>query len=165
MWNRTSCAQVHELSPNDFDDKSEGTLFPWLHIYNAHLASERFQHSVCRGSLMTSNIMLLALLVQHSLVHWYLQCGTIHQVPKWLSWHKAIVLITRSAHCFHDYIYVTLILVLWDLRTLCVVHHLWPLILRAPLRLLSTLFFIGTSNVEPCNMCQSAWVAKKSLWW
>ena len=78
----------------------------------AHLASVRFEHSVCRGSLMTTNITLLALLVEHSLVHWYQQCGTVHHVPKCMSCHKAIVVITGRAHCFHDYIYITLILLL-----------------------------------------------------
>ena len=37
---------------------------------------------------------------------------TVHHVPKCMSCHKAIVLITGSAHCFHDYIYITLILLL-----------------------------------------------------
>ena len=31
-----------------------------MHIYYTHLASARFEHSVCRGSLMTTCIMLLA---------------------------------------------------------------------------------------------------------
>ena len=34
------------------------------------------------------------------------------QVPKCMSCHKAIVVITGRAHCFHDYIYITLILLL-----------------------------------------------------
>ena len=38
---------------------------------------------------------------------------------------KAIVVITRRAHCFHDKIYIMLIMLLWDLSTLCVVDHLW----------------------------------------
>ena len=33
-------------------------------------------------------------------------------VPKCMSCHKAIVVITGRAHCFHDYIYITLILLL-----------------------------------------------------
>ena len=74
------------------------------HIYYAHLASVRFEHSVCRGSLMTTYITLLALLVERSLVHWYQQCVTVHHVPKCMSCHKAIVVITGGAHCFHDYI-------------------------------------------------------------
>ena len=53
MMNRTSCAQVHELPQSHCGDNQEGTLFSWLHVYYAHLASVRFEHFVCRGSLMT----------------------------------------------------------------------------------------------------------------
>ena len=76
------------------------------YIYYAHLASVGFEHSLCRGSLMTTYITLLALLVEHSLVHWYQQCVTVHHVPKCMSCHKAIVVITGRAHCFHDYIII-----------------------------------------------------------
>ena len=48
----------------------------------------------------------------------------MYHVPKCMSCHKAIVVITGRAHCFHDYIYITLILLLRDLSTLCVVDHL-----------------------------------------
>ena len=37
---------------------------------------------------------------------------SVHHVPKCMSRHKAIVVITGRAHCFHDYIYITLILLL-----------------------------------------------------
>ena len=60
-----------------------------------------------------------------------------------MSWQKVIVVLTVKVHCFHDYIYVMPILLLWDLSTLCVVDHLWSLILRFLLNLLSTLWFIG----------------------
>ena len=56
----------------------------------------------------------------HSLVHWYQQCATVHHVSKRMSCHKVIVVITRRAHCFHDCIYITHILILQDLSTLCV---------------------------------------------
>ena len=46
-----------------------------------------------------------------------------------MSCHKVIVVITGRAHCFHDLIYIMLILFLWDLSTLYVIDHLWPLIL------------------------------------
>ena len=36
----------------------------------------------------------------------------VHHVPKCMSCHKAIMVITGRAHCFHDYIYITLILLL-----------------------------------------------------
>ena len=43
------------------------------------------------------------------------------------SQHKAIAVITGRVHCFDDNIYIMLIVLLWDLSTLCVVDHLWPL--------------------------------------
>ena len=52
MCNCTSCTQVHELQQNHCGDIWEGTLFSWLHVYYAHLAFVRFEHSVCRGSLV-----------------------------------------------------------------------------------------------------------------
>ena len=37
----------------------------------------------------------------------YSSCAqTIHHLPKCMSCHKAIVVITGRAHCFHDYIYI-----------------------------------------------------------
>ena len=33
-----------------------------------------------------------------------------HMMPKCMSCHKAIVVITGRAHCFHDFIYITLVL-------------------------------------------------------
>ena len=30
----------------------------------------------------------------------------LHHVPKCMSCHKAIVVITGRAHCFHDYVYI-----------------------------------------------------------
>ena len=32
--------------------------------------------------------------------------GTVHHVPKGMSCHKAFVVVTRKAHCFHDNIYI-----------------------------------------------------------
>ena len=71
VCNCSSCAQVYELPQSHCGDNREGTLFSWLHIYYAHLDSVRFEPSVCRGSLMTTYIMLIAQLVEHSLIHWY----------------------------------------------------------------------------------------------
>ena len=58
-----------------------------------------------------------------SLVNWYHRCITIHYVSKLMNCRKAIVVVTGSGQCFHDYIYITLIFLL------CVMDHLWPLIL------------------------------------
>ena len=60
MCNRTSCAQVHELTQSHCSDKREDTLFSWLHIYYAHLAFASSEHSVCRGSVNTTYITLIA---------------------------------------------------------------------------------------------------------
>ena len=37
---------------------------------------------------------------------------TVHHVPKCMSCHKGIVVITERAHCFHDYIYIKPVLLL-----------------------------------------------------
>ena len=76
-----------------------------MYLY-AHLGSVRFEHSECRGLLMTTYITLIALLVEHSLVHWYQQCVTVRHVPKCMSFPKAIVVITGRAHCFYDCMYI-----------------------------------------------------------
>ena len=47
MCNRTSCTQVHELPQSHCDDNREGILFSWYYTYYAHLASGRFEDSVC----------------------------------------------------------------------------------------------------------------------
>ena len=52
----------------------------------------------------------------------------VHHVPKCMSCHKAIVVITGGAHCFHDCIFIIPILLLWDLSTMCVVDPLGALI-------------------------------------
>ena len=147
MCKRTSWAQVQELPQSHCSDNQEDTLFPWLHVYYSHLASVRFEHSVCCGSLMTTYITCLVLLVEHFLVHWYQQFVIVHHMPKCMSCRNAIVVVTRRTHCFHDYIYITPIFLLWDLSTLYVVDHIWPLILRSFLCLLRTVWFIGSSNM------------------
>ena len=40
--NRTSCVQLHELLQSHCGDNRESTLFLWLHIHYAHLASVKF---------------------------------------------------------------------------------------------------------------------------
>ena len=45
--------------------------------------------------------------------------GTVHYVPKCISCHKAIAVITGRTHCSHDFIYITPILLLCHLSTVC----------------------------------------------
>ena len=40
-------------------DNWEDTFFSGLHIYYAHLAFVRFEHSVCHGSLLTTYIYII----------------------------------------------------------------------------------------------------------
>ena len=74
----------------------DDTFFSELHICYAHF--------VCRESTMTTYTTLLAWLAEHFLVEWYQQRLTIH--------HVATIVITKMAHCFHDYIYIMPILLL-----------------------------------------------------
>ena len=46
--------RAYNCHKSHWGDNQDGTLFSWLHIYYAHLSSVRFEHSVCRGSLMTT---------------------------------------------------------------------------------------------------------------
>ena len=61
--------------------------------------------------------------------------------------YVCIYVYTYILRCICIYMYIRLILLLWDFSTLCVVDHLWPLVLCSLLSLLSTFWFIGTSNV------------------
>lgn len=54
----------------------------------------------------------------------------LRRVPRCMSCHKAIAVITRRTHHFHTYIYITPILLVWDLNTPCKANHLWQLIWR-----------------------------------
>ena len=42
----------------------------------------------------------------HALRHMMYGWATVHHVPKCMSCHKAIVVITGREHYFHDYIYI-----------------------------------------------------------
>ena len=156
MCKRTSCAQVHELTQSHYGDNQEGKLFSWLHIYYTHLAYVRFKHSVFRGSLMTTYIMFPAWLVEHSLVHWYQQCVTVHHVPKYMSCHKAIAMITERIHCFHDYIYITPIFLLCEIWALCASWITYDHLYYSPWLACWALM---------CPSAQATWVATKPLRW
>ena len=55
----------------------------------------------------------------------------VHHVTKYMICHEALIMvITRREHYFHDYISVIPILLLLDWSSLCVVDHLWPLMVR-----------------------------------
>ena len=81
-----------------------------------------------------------------TLLHWYQQCGTVHHVPRCMSCHKAIVVLTGRAHCFHDNIcYVHLASVRFEHSMSWIFYdHIYY---TPCLAFLSTLCFISTSNV------------------
>ena len=66
-----------ELPQCHCGDDREGTLFSWLHVFHARLASVRFEHFLCPTSRIITCIMLLAQLVEHFLIHWYHHYETI----------------------------------------------------------------------------------------
>ena len=47
------------------------------------------------------------------------QWSTTHSFCDHDTTHKAFVVVTRRAHCFHDNIYIMYIWLLWDLSALC----------------------------------------------
>ena len=103
------------------------TKCPPGYHHNGFVATHALGHMIYRYTLllpMNQRVLNKQSKKRNSLVHWYQQCVTVHHVPKCMSCHKATVVITRKAHCFHGYIYITPILLLWDLSTLCVVDHL-----------------------------------------
>ena len=101
---------------------------------------------------MTSRLSPQWLWSTHALVHMLYSYILLVPMKKSMSCHKYTVVTTRRAHRFHDYINIMPIFLLWDLSTLAVVDHLWPLTLGSLLGLLSTLWFTGTSNLYPYIM-------------
>ena len=59
---------------------------------------------------------------------WSCSWATIDHLPKCMSCHKAIAVITGTAHCFHDCKYITPILFLsrtWRPLILCYCVNIW----------------------------------------
>lgn len=97
---------------------------------------------------------------------------TEDNIPKCLNCDKATVVIIEREHYFSWlHIYYVLTLFLWDLSTPCVVDHLWVLLLRSFLSLLS----IGLlkSSISICTSCILAHELpqnhsadnRKGTWW
>ena len=52
----------------------------------------------------------------------------VHNMPKCMSCHETILVITRTAHSSNDCMYIRLILLVWDFSNLWVMDHFRPLI-------------------------------------
>ena len=96
------------LNTGKLEDNPYQNIYIYIYIYMCVFVCSQENNVSSRLSLqwLCGHIALLALLVEQSLVHWYKQCVTVHHVPKCMSCHKAIVVITRMAHCFDDCIYI-----------------------------------------------------------
>ena len=97
--------------------------------------------------------MFLVWLDEHSVAHWQHKSVTVYHVPNWINFHRAIMVITVTTHCFSwlcilcsSYFYD-----IWEL--LSVKDHWWTVVLCSLLGLLSTSRFIGT--VHYVNKCMS----------
>ena len=109
ICNHKSCAQVYELPQSHCGNNREGTLFSWLRIHitlilllwdlstpcvvitNDHLYYEPYL--ACWALFGT----LVPTICNHT------SCAQVHGLC-----HKAIVLITERAHCFHDCTYISI---------------------------------------------------------
>ena len=56
------------------------------------------------------------------------QLCDVHNVPKCMSCHEVILVITRKAHSSNDCMYIRLVLLVWDFSNLWVVDHFRPFI-------------------------------------
>ena len=54
--------------------------------------------------------LILSSLLSFLSTLWYEQCVTVHHVSKCMSCHKAILVITGRVDCFHDKIYMLILL-------------------------------------------------------
>ena len=72
-------------------------------------------------SFLNSFIMLLVWVVEHSLVHWYLQCVSLHRVSKCMSYYEVngglLIFLTTYFLIQHTVLVIT-IMVLWQLMPL-----------------------------------------------
>ena len=163
MCNWTSCAQVHVLPRSHCSDNQEGTLFSWLfswlHIYYTHLAFVRFRHCVVDHLYYFPCLAcstLFGSLVQDSVI--------VHHVPKCMSCHKAIVVITGRVHCFYDCIYNA------HLGVVKFEHSVYhgSLIITCIMLLAWLVDHSLVHWYQQCvtvHQCPRAWVATKPLWW
>ena len=91
------------------------TMCPPGYHDNGFVATHALGHMIYSYTLlipMNQRVLNKQSKESNSLVHWYQQCVMVHHVPKCMSCHRAIAVITERAHCFHGYIYITPILLL-----------------------------------------------------
>ena len=98
------------------------TMCPPCYHHTCFVATHKLGHKEYGYTLLVqmNQRVLKRVLKKHSLVHWYQQCLTVHHVPKCMSCHRAIVVITGRAYCFHNCIYILRPCCFCEIWALCV---------------------------------------------
>ena len=105
---------IHDTQSAQISQKQDGrniyvtmkTMCPPGYHCNGSVATHALGHMMYHYTLlvpMNQTIRLLALPVEHSLVHWYQQCVTVNHVPKCMSCHKAIVVTFQKGVDFSNF--------------------------------------------------------------
>ena len=102
----------------------------------------KFKHSVFIVDHLKPLLLHFGWLVEHLLLHWQQQCVTMRHVPNCMSFHKAIVVITGRAHCFHNFSVLCA-----SCSFLLAPFSLWPKVLG------SSLIAISTLLDKTCTVC------------
>ena len=106
------------------EDKLNKATLNWRWNSNIHIYWYRYVYlcMLCIYTHVYVYICICALLVITTMALSQLMYlgTTVHHVPKCMRCHKTIVAMTGRIHYFHDYIYITPILLWRDLSTLCV---------------------------------------------
>ena len=87
-------------------------------IYDIFTYSYKY---ICMYSWKLCTLPVITKMILRQLKHlgiWW----TEHFVSKCMGCHKTIVMETGRTHCFHDYIHITPILLLWDLSMYSICH-------------------------------------------
>ena len=94
--NCTSCVQVNDLPQSYCGDNQEGTLSSWFHIYYTRLASVRFEHSVCHGSLITTYIYNIYIQYMCININFFIWCVDVNIGEKKKYKHTILKILTYS---------------------------------------------------------------------
>ena len=94
MIHNTQSAQISQKQDGRNIYVTMKTMCPSGYHHNGFVATHALGHMMYGYTLlvpMNQTITPLALLLEHSLIHWYQQCVTVNHVPMCMSCHKAIV--------------------------------------------------------------------------
>ena len=147
MRTRILYFQMRKLPQSHCNDKREGQLFPWLHIYILPNLLLQGLNTFCGVADHPRELMLLSLPGLVSTLGLLVpvmcnctSCVQVHELPQDHCGDDRECTLFQWLHIYiYIYIYITPILLLKGLSTVCIVDQLWLLILRSLLGLLCTL--------------------------